>query len=276
MLGIVIGVAAVIVTVAIGVGARTSVQRSINSSGLEPDRRPAGQRHARRRPHRIRRRVDADAGRRPRDRASPRRRRRLADGHDSHAGRRRRKQLADDDRRRRADLHVHSLVAARRRTGSSTRTTWRRRRRSRCSGQTVVGELFPQRRLAARPDRHRQGRSVHGGRHAQRARAERTRSGPGRHRPDSLYLGDGTPDGANDGQRADGLGGERDANRRRAAERHASARTAPPHRTAAGRRLSGAQPASRSRKRHRRPEPSWSCCLRASPPSRSSSAASAS
>ena len=45
MLGIVIGVAAVIVTVAIGVGARTSVQaRSI--ARIESDRRAAGERYA--------------------------------------------------------------------------------------------------------------------------------------------------------------------------------------------------------------------------------------
>ena len=59
MLGIVIGVAAVIVTVAIGVGARTSVAAEHQQLGLESDRRAARQRHADRRAHRLRRRLDA-------------------------------------------------------------------------------------------------------------------------------------------------------------------------------------------------------------------------
>ena len=54
MLGIVIGVAAVIVTVAIGAGARISVQQQHQQPGLESDRRAARQPHAERRTRRAR------------------------------------------------------------------------------------------------------------------------------------------------------------------------------------------------------------------------------
>ena len=69
MLGVVIGVAAVIVTVAIGAGARTSVSKD-QRAGQQSDHRAARQRHAKRRAHRQRRRIDADAGRRHGDRAT--------------------------------------------------------------------------------------------------------------------------------------------------------------------------------------------------------------
>ncbi len=143
MLGIVIGVAAVIVTVAIGVGARTSVQQSIASSGLKPNRHTTGQRDADRRAHRLRRCFDAYARRRPRHCEAPGSGRRLTDGFAAHAGRRRREQLADDDYGRRPDLHVHPFVAARATGAFSTRTRSHRRRKSAVLGQTVVGQLFP-------------------------------------------------------------------------------------------------------------------------------------
>ena len=109
MLGVVIGVAAVIVTVAIGAGARTSVADQINGLGSNMVDRPARQPQPGRNPHRN---SGGASTLTPDDGLAlaqlPARRGRFAGRHGARASRRGCQQLADDDFRRRADLHVRS------------------------------------------------------------------------------------------------------------------------------------------------------------------------
>ena len=261
MLGIVIGVAAVIVTVAIGTGARVSVQQQHQRARLESDRRAARQRHHDRSARRARRRIDADARRRDRDctacpgvaavspvvtcarKSSPA----------ETTGRRSISGVAPD-------LHVHSLVAHRERPLLLAK-------RSRLDRQSCGARA--NRRAAAllatanpdRSDDRDQGRTVHGDRHAGSARAERNGPRPRRHGPDPLYLGDGAPHRSDHRQSAHGFGGERRSHRRRTDRNDDAARTAPPHRRAAAGRLSSAQlavdRAGRLRNRNRDGTAAW-------------------
>ncbi len=244
MLGIVIGVAAVIVTVAIGVGARTSVAAEHQQPGIESDRRATRQRHADRRAHRFRRRLDADARRRAGDRQTLRTSRR---------SRRRfryvRKSSPVRTTGRRSITGVAPTYTYIRSWPIATGRFFNENEVASAAkvavlGQTVVGAALSQRRFAGRTDGHYQRRAVYGDRNARVPRPERPRTGPGRHRTDSLYFGDGAADRPDDRKHADGLRGERRPDRSRHHERHAAARAAPPHRSAADRRFSGTQFAS--------------------------------
>ncbi len=133
MLGVIIGVAAVIVTVSIGAGARASVQAQINGLGSNLLIILPGSVTSRRRAHRDRRRLDAHPRRRARDRQAAARRGGLAARQRPHANHRRRKQLADHGLGRLAELHVHPAVAARGRLVLQPTPTSQRRRKSRCS-----------------------------------------------------------------------------------------------------------------------------------------------
>ena len=166
----------------------------------------------------------------------------------------------------------------RRRHASSTRPTSRRRRRSPCSGKPSSPSSFPT-AIPDRPDRHHQGRAVHG----RSARSRRSvRAASGQDQDDTVLI-----PYTSAMQRLTGLttvntlmvsADDADAHRR-GADR--ASRTlleaAPPDRSAADRTTSKCATCRSSRSAavadgHR----SWSCCSPASRPSRWSSAASAS
>ncbi len=205
MLGIVIGVAAVIVTVAIGVGARTSVQQSINSLGSNLIVVQPGS-------------VNQTGARGGFGTAST---------------------LTPDDGLAIAKLPgvaaVSPMVSVRAQVvagqnnwqttiaGVAPTYTFIRSWASRPGpffndsdvasaakvavlGQTVIAELFPNGDSPLGQTVIIKGVPVHRDRDADRARSERSRARPGRHRLDSLYVGDGTPDRTDDGKLADGLG----------------------------------------------------------------------
>ena len=124
MLGIIIGVGAVIAMTAIGAGAQARVEDQIKSLGLEPDHRAARQLHVGRRAHGLGLADDAHRGRRgaaaargARDRGRGAAAARLG------PGRVRQQQLVDADPRRHARLPGRAPVGRSRRGADSRRPT---------------------------------------------------------------------------------------------------------------------------------------------------------
>ena len=173
-LGIIIGVAAVIVMMALGNGARASIEVADPHRRDEPDHRHAGVGHRRRASARAGRQNDADAGRCRRDRAARCQASRPCRPARPRA-RRSCRRWATGPRRFRArapNCRPSGLVRSSAAASSPTPTS-RARPRSRCLGVRRPRPAVRRRRGSdGRDDPHRQP-AVHGGRRARRERGSR-------------------------------------------------------------------------------------------------------